>query len=130
MQKIDVSPQPSTQGASGASSSAAPAAAGQVRRVRNTWALQAKEKIGAYIGNRRLRKLASAVQIPDQDVASLSGRRREETISALSRILVNAENSSAQIPEDQIDHLFRSMLRENIRRLVMVQKSVAATGRL
>ena len=128
MHKIDINSQAKPQSTSSAGPVAASSAAGGLRRVRSSWALEARERIGNYFGNRRLRKLASAVQTSDQDVGAVSGRRSEELITDLSRILMVVERDMQEQPADQVDQLFHAMLQENIRRLVVVQKSLATTA--
>ncbi|MEM7425496.1 MAG: hypothetical protein AAF441_05340 [Pseudomonadota bacterium] len=130
MHKIDINSQAKPQSTSSASSSpvAAGTALGGPRRASSTWAVQARERIGNYLGNRKLRKLASAVQTSDQDIAAISGRRGDELITDLSRILMVVERDLEEHAADQVDHLFRSMLQENIRRLVVVQRCLAPSG--
>ncbi|MEL7430520.1 MAG: hypothetical protein AAFN43_11035 [Pseudomonadota bacterium] len=85
-----------------------------VTRTRRKPARETKELQG------KLRKIAGSKEVLASDVTPLRGRRKEQLIGEIARIIEKIERFEEDDPDDKVTLLCKVMLREHMRRLSLV----------
>ena len=70
---------------------------------------------------KREKKFSSIKDISETDLQPLMGAKREQLIGDLSRILVSIQNFEEQAGEDETSLLCKMMLKEQVRRMLLVK---------
>ncbi|MEM8651231.1 MAG: hypothetical protein AAGF54_11925 [Pseudomonadota bacterium] len=70
---------------------------------------------------KREKKFSSIKDISEADLQPLMGAKREQLIGDLSRILVAIQNFEEQAGEDDTSVLCKMMLKEQVRRMLLVK---------
>ena len=93
--------------------------------VTNSWQIQTKTKLARKERTKRGGKLASICEVQDSDIAPLLGKKRQNIIADLTRILAELEHKDELQGEDEVSALCKSMLHEHLRRLVLLPDTEA-----
>ena len=95
-----------------------------VTRVRKKPARESRELPG------KLRKLSGSKEVLASDLTPLRGRKKEQMIGDLARIVAKIEEFEKNDPEDQVAMLCKVMLSEQMRRLSLINGTQVESNNL
>jgi len=107
------------QNAEASRSSVAGAAASSA--ARSIWQVQSKLSGNRKIRSKKAKQLVSASDISETDLQPLMGKRRDEMIGDLTRMLVSIHEYDGESGEDETSRLCKMMLGEHVRRLTLIK---------
>ncbi|MEO0327120.1 MAG: hypothetical protein AAF217_00840 [Pseudomonadota bacterium] len=121
---IDRNPTQGLQHATQARPSNAAVNLGVVQQVRSRLADNFK------IRTKKTKHLTSATEVADTELQALAGRKRDQMVGELTRLLSTIQKIEEMDGEDETSRLCTIMLREHIRRLLLVDGIQTETDEL
>lgn len=109
------------QAAEAAAKSDGVASTSNAANAQRIFQVQKKQNKNRKISSGKLRKLHSPSDISETDLQPLMGKKRDDLIAGLSRVLVSIQEYEQEAGEDETSNLCKMMLGEHVRRLTLVQ---------